>query len=147
MVVAAGRMAADSFVLGVLGDFGGAPRDLDARRFLRVDRDNVDEIMGRLGVSLTAAVPSRLGAGELAVALRFGSPDEFHPDRIVAMVPALAALVKARGSLPSAEELERLGVEPTPRSVRSSDGAVTSRTKRSSSGSAGARRASPRGLP
>jgi type VI secretion system protein ImpC len=101
----------DRFVLAILGDFGGQPRDVEARRFLPIDRDDFDAVITRLGVSFGAAVPDRLTPGsgaELEVALRFTSLDDFAPGRIAAQVPSLASALERRSTPPDADAVRRL---------------------------------------
>src|SRR5262245_18509656 len=101
---------------GGRGRLGRGARALDDRRFRIVDRDSFDAVMSRLAVSLAATVPNRLDdVEELALRLRFDSLEDFHPDRIAARVPALAALVKGRATVPSTESLDRLGLSSAPR--------------------------------
>jgi type VI secretion system protein ImpC len=110
-------MARDRFMLAVLGDFGGTPRAAATRRFLAVDRDNLEEVMARLDVSFEATVPNRLIPGsdaELRVALRIGCLEDFHPERIAPRVPALATLLQARSTVPDPATLAALGITAPP---------------------------------
>jgi type VI secretion system protein ImpC len=71
------------------GDRPGAAR-LAERKPVRVDRDNADEVLSRLGVTL--ALPA-VGT------LRFAELDDFHPDRLARNVPAFEALRELRNDL------------------------------------------------
>ena len=79
----------------LLGDFGGHARrvPLAARRPLRVDIDNVDEVMRRIAPRLNVQV---CGA---AVELEQPSLADFHPDRLCQNVQALRVLHEMRGRL------------------------------------------------
>ena len=73
------------FRILVLADFSGrqnrgqtgASPDIAARRLVRVSRENLDEVMAKMGVRLT--LPAGNG---VAVNLSFNSLEDFHPDRI-----------------------------------------------------------------
>src|SRR5262249_25637530 len=59
------------------------------RRILRVDRDNLDEILGRLGAKLSLTLP---GGESTPISLTFHEVDDFHPDRILAPAEGFASL-------------------------------------------------------
>src|SRR6059058_313612 len=67
------------FVVGVLGDFSGNPTEplkpLKDRKFIQIDRDNFNEVMGRMTPGLEFQVANSLkGDGsQLAVRLIFNS--------------------------------------------------------------------------
>lgn len=83
------------FRLLVLGDFGGAGAGTLATRTIRaVDRDVLDEELGRLGV--TIEVP--LGNGRTA-RIEPRDLDDFHPDRLLERVDAFAELRGTRERL------------------------------------------------
>jgi type VI secretion system protein ImpB len=109
------------FVVGVLGDFSGDPtqplRPLSERKFVQIDRDNFNDVMGRLTPGLNLKVENTLaGDGtEMAVNLAFSSIEDFEPARVAAQVPALRALLETRERLRDlmskadrSEELESL---------------------------------------
>lgn len=102
-------MAANSqrFVLGVLGDFGGRPRDVHERRFLGVDRDDFDAVMAKLAVT-----------AELPPAIALSTMDDFHPDHLVERVPRLAALLSARSKPPETMRTEARDARAEEREVR-----------------------------
>ena len=63
-------------VVGVMADLLGkpaaAPIKLKDRRFVEIDRDNFDEIMGKLAPRLDMSVPDTMkGEGNLKVELNF----------------------------------------------------------------------------
>ena len=100
-----GQEAASSqtpFRIGVLGDFSGRGNRglcesgpaLGKRRPIVVDRDNLEEVMARLGVEL------HLPAGEgKRVAVRFRELDDFHPDRLVPQIEVFDKLRALRRKL------------------------------------------------
>ncbi len=109
------------FVVGVLGDFSGDPtqplRPLSERKFIQIDRDNFNDVMGRLTPGLNMKVENTLaGDGtEMAVNLAFNAIEDFEPARVAAQVPALRALLETRERLRDlmskadrSEELESL---------------------------------------
>ena len=80
--------------VAILGDFSGrgnrpAAR-LAERKPVRVDRDNADEVLSRLGATLALPAVGTLRVAEL---------DDFHPDRLVRNVPAFEALRDLRNDL------------------------------------------------
>jgi type VI secretion system protein ImpC len=101
---AAPRPADTPMRVAILGDFGGrgnhsGPRPaakLADRKPILVDRDNVDQVLSRLGVTL--ALPLT-GSGDAPVTLRFAELDDFHPDRLVRSVPAFQALRELRADV------------------------------------------------
>ena len=79
----------------VLGDFSGKPTadrtPLAARSTQRVDIDNLDAVIRRIGPRLT------LAAGEI----EFEQIDDFHPDRLYARLGLFQGLRNARAQPPS----------------------------------------------
>jgi type VI secretion system protein ImpB len=109
------------FIVGVLGDFSGDPtqplQPLSERKFIQIDRDNLDEVMTRLTPGLNLRVDNTLSdaGGEMAVNLKFNAMDDFEPARVAEQVPALKALLETRNKLRDlmskvdrSEELESL---------------------------------------
>jgi type VI secretion system protein ImpB len=109
------------FVVGVLGDFSGKPTEplpsLKDRKFVQVDRDNFDEVMGRMRPALSFKVENTLqGNGtEMLVELKFRSMDDFEPAAIAEQIPAIKSLLDVRNRLRDlltkadrSEELENL---------------------------------------
>ncbi|MFL5280308.1 MAG: type VI secretion system contractile sheath small subunit [Rhodopila sp.] len=88
------------FVIGVMGDFTGDPREplrpLVERKFVQIDRDNFNDVMQRLGPGLQLKVDNKLGAdgSMMPVELRFNSIEDFEPARVLEQVPALKALLE-----------------------------------------------------
>lgn len=93
----------DPFRLAVLGDFSGAANKgrLDAgdtlarRKPLRVDVDNIDQIIARLDIVLS--LPMAEGAVEFPI----GAMDDFHPDQIYEKVELFSAMADLRRKLTS----------------------------------------------
>ena len=88
-------------VVGVMADLLGkpaaAPIKLQDRRFVEIDRDNFDEIMGNLAPRLDMSVADTMkGDGNLKVELNFKKFADFHPEAIVDQVPRLKKLLEAR---------------------------------------------------
>lgn len=91
-------------VVGLLADLSGQPLaplpKLKDRRFIEIDRDNFNEVMGKIAPRLDLSVPDTLkGEGNLKVELNFTEFDHFHPEAIVNQVPRLAKLLEARQQL------------------------------------------------
>ena len=83
------------FRLLVLGDFGGAAAGpLATRKSHAVDRDNLEEALGRLGVTLDIPV----GDGRVA-RIELRDLDDFHPDGLLERVDALSAWGRMRERL------------------------------------------------
>jgi type VI secretion system protein ImpC len=79
----------------LLGDFGGRIQrpPLATRRPLRIDIDNFDAVMRRIGARLM------LDIAGVAVQLELPTLDDFHPDRLCEKVDALRAIREMRGRL------------------------------------------------
>ena len=93
------------FVVGIMGDFSGDPtqplRPLNERKFIQIDRDNFNEVMGRMTPGLNLRVDNKLvdDGSQMAVSLKFDSLEEFEPARVAEQVPALKALLETRSKL------------------------------------------------
>jgi type VI secretion system protein ImpB len=91
-------------VVGLLADLSGQPLvpppKFKERRFIDVDRDNFNEVMGQIAPRLDLTVPDTLkDGGSLKVELNFTEFEHFHPEAIVKQVPRLASLLEARQQL------------------------------------------------
>jgi type VI secretion system protein ImpB len=92
-------------VVGLMADLSGQPATalpkLKERRFVDIDRDNFDEIMGKIEPRLELSVPDTMkkGEGNLKVELKFQQFADFHPESLVRQVPRLAKLLEARQQL------------------------------------------------
>ena len=93
------------FVVGVLGDFSGDPtvplRPLADRKFVQIDRDNFNDVMGRIGPGLNLKVDNKLAddGSQIGVQLKFNKIEDFDPAAVVNQVPALKALLETRNKL------------------------------------------------
>ncbi|MGO9108456.1 MAG: type VI secretion system contractile sheath small subunit [Thermoguttaceae bacterium] len=93
------------FVVGVLGDFSGDPSEplkpLKDRKFVQIDRDNINEVMARMTPGLNMRVENTLkGDGsELGVQMKFRSMEDFEPANVVKQVPPLRKLLETRDKL------------------------------------------------
>lgn len=93
------------FVVGICGDFSGNPTEplkpLKDRKFVQIDRDNIDEVMKRMTPGLNLKVDNTLkGDGsQMAVDLKFRSMEDFEPSRIVDQVEPLRKLLETRNKL------------------------------------------------
>ncbi|CAG4885642.1 type VI secretion system contractile sheath small subunit [Paraburkholderia gardini] len=91
-------------VVGLLADLSGQPAEplpkLKERRFVEIDCDNFDEIMGKIRPRLDLSVPDTMkGEGNLKIELNFNQFADFHPESLVGQVPRLAKLLEARQQL------------------------------------------------
>ena len=93
------------FVVGVLGDFSGSPTEplkpLAERKFVQIDRDNINEVLARMTPGLNLKVQNTLkGDGsEMAVQLKFKSMDDFEPGKVAHQVEPLRKLLETRDKL------------------------------------------------
>src|SRR5271157_4639738 len=83
------------FVIGVLADLRGAPEDpwppLPERKFVTVDRDNLDAVLADCEPRLAFLVENQLqpGGAPLPVELRFRRMTDFEPEAVARQVPGL----------------------------------------------------------
>ena len=93
------------FVVGVLADLSGMPEKplppISKRKFASIDRDNVNDVMKKIGPRLAFKVPNRLSEDDtkLNVELRFDSMDDFQPARVAQQITPLRKLLELRNSL------------------------------------------------
>jgi type VI secretion system protein ImpB len=93
------------FVVGVLADLSGMPEKalspVAKRKFVSIDRDNVNDVMKKIGPRLAFKVPNRLSEDDtkLNVELRFESMDDFQPARVAQQITPLRKLMELRNSL------------------------------------------------
>ncbi len=90
------------FRIAILGDFSGRisrgisePSSLASRRSHFIDRDNIDEVMGKLGVEIRLP----MGRKHVPLALRFEKLDDFHPDQIFEGVKVFGKMRAMRSKL------------------------------------------------
>ena len=110
------------FVVGVMGDFAGnnpgiSPKELKDRKFIKIDPDNVDDVIKKIEPGVKMRVTNSLAddGSEMAVNLKFNSMQDFEPVNIVNQVPALKELKAVRDKLRDllsktdrSDELEKL---------------------------------------
>jgi len=93
------------FVVGVLADLSGMPSKplppIAKRKFVAIDRDNVNDVMKKIGPRLAFKVPNRLSEDDtkINVELNFESMDDFQPARIAQQITPLRKLLELRTSL------------------------------------------------
>ena len=93
------------FVVGVLGDFSGQPTEplkpMKDRKFIQIDRDNFNDVMGRMAPGLNVRVKNTLkdDGSELGVQLKFGSMDDFNPEKVAQQVDPVKKLLDTRDKL------------------------------------------------
>lgn len=93
------------FVLGVVGDFSGKPKDelpkLKDRKFVNIDKDNFDEVLKGMAPRVMIQVDNRLkdDGSQLGVDLEFKKLEDFEPQVIVENVEPLRKIFEARRRL------------------------------------------------
>ena len=111
------------FVMGVLGDLTGQPKNplaaLKERKFVEITPDNFDVVLKRMEPHLAYSVANKLsGTGDeaqLKVDLTFESMDDFAPENIARKIPPLRELLELRkrlsdlsGSLQGNDKLDEM---------------------------------------
>ncbi|MDR2015244.1 MAG: type VI secretion system contractile sheath small subunit [Azoarcus sp.] len=93
------------FVQGVVGNFSGhnkeQPRPKD-RRFVGIDRDNLDDVMKGMAPKLVMRVPNKLDEASnslLSVELKFNRLEDFEPANVARQVNSIKELLDARSRL------------------------------------------------
>ncbi|MBI5407996.1 MAG: type VI secretion system contractile sheath small subunit, partial [Nitrospirae bacterium] len=92
------------FRVALLGDFSGRRNrgvfqtgsTLAKRRFIFVDRDNIDEAMEKLGVGINLPI---FGKNAPPVHVTFSKMDDFHPDSLFNGLDVFQALRDTRRGL------------------------------------------------
>jgi type VI secretion system protein ImpB len=93
------------FVLGVLGDYSGHPKEplekLKDRKFVNVDNETFDDVLGGIAPRLAVKVENKLSdaGGLLGVELNFAKLEDFEPMQIVHQVDPLRQLLELRTRL------------------------------------------------
>jgi type VI secretion system protein ImpB len=93
------------FVVGVLADLAGQPKDAPAkikdRKFIEIDRDNFNQVLAGTKPRLAFRVPNRLANDEsrIGVELEFKHMDDFAPEAVAQQVEPIRKLVEARQRL------------------------------------------------
>jgi type VI secretion system protein ImpB len=92
-------------VVGIMADLAGQPAEplppLKERRFVEIDRDNFNDILGAMAPRLTCRVDNTLSNDntKLNVELHFHHMDDFHPLQVLKQVQPLNKLFEARQRL------------------------------------------------
>ncbi|MDM8546836.1 type VI secretion system contractile sheath small subunit [Candidatus Venteria ishoeyi] len=91
------------FVVGILSDLSGKPEEalppLKERKFVEIDRDNLNEVMDSIEPRLALRVKNRLLEDDdswMNVELKFHHLDDFHPAQLLHQVEPLRKLYEAR---------------------------------------------------
>jgi type VI secretion system protein ImpB len=93
------------FVLGVLGDYSGKPKQalpkIKERKFVEIDRDNFDDVLKGIAPRLLMRVENELKKDntEIGVELSFSKLEDFEPARIVDQLEPLKKLLEVRTRL------------------------------------------------
>jgi type VI secretion system protein ImpB len=97
------------FIVGIMADLSGQPAEalppLKERKYVEIDRDNLNEIMKAVGPRLALRVKNTLSNGDssgnenLNVELRFNSLDDFTPLNVLKQVEPMRKLFEARTRL------------------------------------------------
>ena len=93
------------FVVGVMGDFSGNPteplKSLKDRKFIQIDRDNLNDVLRKMTPGLNMRVENTLkGDGtEMAVQLKFNSMEDFEPANVAKQIEPLRKLLETRDKL------------------------------------------------
>ncbi|HEX5273080.1 MAG TPA: type VI secretion system contractile sheath small subunit, partial [Gemmataceae bacterium] len=94
------------FVVGVLADLSGQPKDplrpLKERKVVTIDRDNFNDVLTRAGARVAMKVANKLTGqddSKLAVELNFKTMDDFDPARVAEQVGPLRELLEMRQKL------------------------------------------------
>jgi len=92
------------FVMGVLSDLSGKPREalppVAERKFMEIDVDNFDARMKSMQPRVAFHVPNTLtGEGNLPIDITFQSMDDFSPAAVARSVDGLRQLLETREQL------------------------------------------------
>lgn len=93
------------FVVGVMADLSGQPEQplppLKDRKFVEIDKDNFDRVLGQINPRLAFKVDNRLSEDDtrLGMDLRFKSMADFEPAAVAKQIPPLRKLLEVRNSL------------------------------------------------
>ena len=93
------------FVMGVMGDYSGdnaeGKKSLKERKFSQIDRDNFNDILGKVSPQLRMKVENTLEGDNsgVSVNLDFKSMEDFEPHKIVEQIAPLKKLMDTRNKL------------------------------------------------
>lgn len=88
-------------VIGVIGEFSESEIPFKNRTFVKIDKDNFNDVMKGMKPAVSFSVPCTLPGheGALSVDLVFNSVEDFSPDNIANQVPSLKKLLEMRQQL------------------------------------------------
>ncbi len=93
------------FVMGVMGDYSGdnteGKKSLKDRKFAQIDRDNFNDLMGKVNPQLNLKVENTMeGDGsEISVDLDMKNMEDFEPHKLVDQIEPLKKLMETRSKL------------------------------------------------
>ena len=93
------------FVVGVLADLSGQPKDplpvMKERKFANIDRDNFNDVMAKSAPRLAFRVQNKLTDenSQLPVELSFKSMDDFDPVKVAQQIGPLKEMLEMRHRL------------------------------------------------
>jgi type VI secretion system protein ImpB len=93
------------FVVGIMSDLSGQPEtalpQLKERKFVEIDRDNLNDVLASIVPRLALRVENKLtnDDSQLNVELRFAHMDDFSPVNVLQQVEPLRKLFEARQRL------------------------------------------------
>ncbi|MFO1066465.1 MAG: type VI secretion system contractile sheath small subunit [Pirellulales bacterium] len=93
------------FLVGIVGDFSGKPtqelKKLKDRKFVNIDRDNINDVMKQMTPGLSMEVANTLAddGSSMKVNLKFESMDDFSPMKVANQVEPLKKLLEVREQL------------------------------------------------
>lgn len=93
------------FVMGIMSDLSGNPKEalpkLKERKFVEIDRDNFDDVLGSMKPRLAFRVDNKLqdDGSELSVELEFNKLADFSPEAVAQQVEPLNDLLEIRSKL------------------------------------------------
>jgi len=93
------------FIVGVMADLSGMPEKplppLKDRKFVEIDKDNFDRVLGQVNPRIAFKVDNKLSEDDtrLGVELKFKSMADFDPAAVAKQVPALRRLLELRSAL------------------------------------------------
>lgn len=93
------------FVMGIMADLSGNPKEalpkLKDRKFVEIDRDNFDDVLGSMKPRLAFRVDNKLqdDGTELSVELEFNKLADFSPEAVAKQVDPLNELLQIRNKL------------------------------------------------
>ena len=93
-------------IVGILADLAGKPetpmQPVKFRKFVEIDRDNFNDVMGSVAPRLAFAVDNRLNGDDgtkMNVELKFRRMDDLRPESLIQQVEPMRKLFEARQRL------------------------------------------------